>query len=223
MSGALPLFATAPRLKIYIQNQPIAYALGFNINVSVEVQDVYVIGQYAPVSNEPTMYNLVTGTMQIQRLVSQTTQNQLNDLANASSQLTSQQGRRAVADYANIAQGGEATSAAGTSNSILAQGELTRHLDPTKVLTSQAFNIRVFMKVPKIEAGNFASSNPILEEKEWIQIQNCRITSETMNITMGQLVNIPVNFQGLLMTPAVADLTQFQLDSAVKQGSVTGQ
>lgn len=223
MSGALPVFATAPRLKIYIKNQPVAYALGFNINVSVEVQDVYVIGQYAPVTNEPTMYNLVTGTMQIQRLVSQTTQNQLNTIANAQGQLTDQQGRRAVADFANIAQGGEATNAAGTSNSVLAQGELTRHLDPARVLASQAFNIRVFMKVPRIEAGNFAATGATLEEKEWMEIQNCRITSETMNISMGQLVNIPVNFQGLLATTAVTGLAKFQLDSLVKQGAVTGQ
>jgi hypothetical protein len=223
MSGAMPLFATAPRLKIYIKDQPVAYALGFNINISVEVQDVYVIGQYAPVTNEPTMYNLVTGTMQIQRLVSQTTQNQLNALAGAVDQLTDQNGRRAVADFANTAQGGESTTVSGTSNSILAQSELTRHLDPTKVLTSQAFNIRVYMKVPKIDGGNFATTTPILEEKEWMQIQNCRITSESMNITMGQLVNIPVNFQGLLATSAIAGLTQFQLDNAIKQASVTGQ
>lgn len=232
MSGLAPLFTTAPRLKLYIYDQPVAYAVGFNISISVDVQPVYVIGQYAPVSLEPTMYNIVSGTMQIVRLVSQTTQTALNSSAESQKQLTNQASKRATADFANIDAAGEATSAVGLSNSPLQQSELFKHLDPAQLLKTQSFNVRIFMKVPKIESGAFvnSSSGPQsnqnltngLEEKEWFEIQGCRITSRNTNITMSQLVNEPVSFQGLLATHTSSDSVKFKLDSAINQKAVTG-
>ena len=215
----MPVFAAAPRLKLYIQNKPVAFAVGLNLNVSVEIQDVYVIGQYAPVTNEPLMYNLVTGTMQIMRLVPQTTQNTLNALADAQVQMTNQSARRAVADFANTAQGGEVTAASGTDNDILTNALLDSHLDPAQVLLSQAFNMRMFMKVPRISGGSPDPASPLVE-KEWMEIQGCRITSENINIAMGQITNVPLNFQGLLVTSSIPGIEKFQRDSLVKQGTV---
>lgn len=217
MSGLMPQFATAPRLKLYIYDSPVAYAIGFNISVSVDVQPVYVIGKYAPVSLEPTMYNIVTGTMQIVRLVSQEAQNAQNANAENQSALTDQAGRRATAQFDTNSEivGPNAIS----SNTPLQQKELFRHLDPEQLLLSQSFNVRVFMKVPKIEAGNFVTQRPLLEEKEWMEIQSCRITSRNTNITMGQLVNEPVSFQGLLALNKQG--TQFSLDSATSQAAAS--
>jgi len=224
--GQLPVFATAPRIKLYTNNKPVAFAIGFNIQVSVEVQDVYVIGQYGPISSEPTMYNLVTGTMQIQRLIGQTTQTQLNAIADAQTQLTGQQGKRSVANFADISQGGEQTAPTGdNTNSILLNSELSAHLDPTRVLLSQAFSMKVFLKVPKLSGGAFVpAGDPLpLVEKEWMEIQGVRISSENTNISMSQIVNVPVSFKGLLVTPSVTGINKFALDSLVKQGVVPGQ
>lgn len=215
----MPIFAAAPRIKLYIQNKPVAFAVGLNLNVSVEIQDVYVIGQYGPVTNEPLMYNLVTGTIQIMRLIPQTTQASLNALADAQVQMTNQAGRRAVADFANVAQGGEITAATGTDNDILTNSLLDSHLDPAQVIASQSFNMRMFMKVPKITGGSVDPAQPLVE-KEWMEIQGCRITSENINIAMGQIVNIPLNFQGLLVTSTIPGLARFQRDSLVKQMTV---
>jgi hypothetical protein len=47
-----------------------------------------------------------------------------------------------------------------------------------------------------------------------MKIVNCRITGRNTNITMGQIVNEPVNFQGLL---ALNVDSGFELDTAVKE------
>jgi hypothetical protein len=217
MSGLMAQFATAPRLKLYIYDQPVAYAIGFNISVSVDVQPVYVIGKYAPVSLEPTMYNIVTGTMQIVRLVSAAAQGKQNTNAALQPALTDQTGKRATATFDTNSEivGTDPIS----TNTPLQQKELFRHLDPEQLLLSQSFNIRVFMKVPKISAGNFVTTKPLLEEKEWMEVQTCRVTSRNTNITMGQLVNEPISFQGLLALNKTG--TQFSLDSATGQATVS--
>lgn len=217
MAGLKPLFATAPRIKVYIQDKIVAYAVGFNVSVSVEVQPVYVLGQYAPISLEPTMYNIVTGTMQIVRLASQSrtaaAQAATDQLANSTDAATQQ-----TANASLLSLGGELTDSTGgpaPTNSPLSQKELFKHLDPSKLLLSESFDVRLYMKVPKAD-------NTGIEELAWLEIKNCRITSRNTNIAMGQIVNEPLSFQGLLahhLTDGNAgSITDgFSSDGSVKQ------
>jgi hypothetical protein len=228
MANLAQLFSTAPRMKLYVDNLPVAFAIGFNINVSVDIADVYVIGSYAPMSQEPTMYNLVNGTMQIVPVLAQKTQQDLNVIANGKDedQLTSFPAKRATTDFNAAGTSGQVVAESGTSNSVL-QGTLARHLSPETVLLSKSFDIKVFMKVPNLsQDGNpiITASNPFgLKEVEWMIIRDCRISSDNVNISMGQLVNRPLNFSGLLLTPSTAGVDQFTLDGSVVQDEATGQ
>ena len=206
MANLKPLFATAPRIKVYIQDKVVAYAVGFNLSASVDVQPVFVLGQYAPIALEPTMYNIVTGTMQITRLSSQSRTAAANAAAD---QLTSAGANQQTANSNSLATGGELNSTVGNgvTNSPLAQKELFLHLDPSKLLLSESFDVKLYMKVPN-------ATNDGLEEKLWLTGQNCRITSRNTNIAQGQLVNEPLSFQGLLMHH---DGDGFELDGAAKQ------
>lgn len=184
--GIRPLFSSAPRCKIYISGITVAYAIGFNFNLSVEVQPVMTIGSYGPVSLEPTMYNTVTGTIQIVRL------------------------RENSTEFTNS----------------LSQGNLFRHLDPGQILLTESFEIKVFRRgltkagqsyvessVSTVEDVTTATlttkeataDSSTVNEHLWLQIQDCRITSSNTNISMGQLVNQPVNFQGLMATAKIGD------------------
>lgn len=213
MSTQLPAFATAPRIKLYINDQVVAYAIGFNINVSVDVQPVFVLGQYAPVSLEPTMYNIVSGTLQIVRLKHKDTlANQQKALSARSNSLYNDKEIASATAATNSNSNSEilTTEADKTkkTNSPLAQKELFKHLDPAQLLLSQSFNMDLYIKVPN-------ASGTGLEETKWMSVQTCRIVSRNTNISMGQLVNEPLNFQGLLATHATPE---FSLDNTTKQG-----
>jgi len=203
-----PLFASAPRIKIRISNNLVGYALGFNINVSVDVQPVYVLGQYEPVSLEPTLYQPVTGTMQIVRL-----RNLSQNLNNPSGQLY-QTAVDGTGKQTLVASNSAETAA---SNSPLSQATLFKHLDPRTILFSQTFDIDLYMKVP-VQDSNAANGQLIYSELPWMTIKDCRIVSRNTNISMGQLVNEPLNFQGLLATPT-GNTAQYVLDQSVNQGS----
>lgn len=197
IQSAASLFTTAPRCKIYINNKAVAYAIGFNFNISVTIQPVMVVGEVAPVALEQTMYNTVTGTMQIVRL------------KNA------------------------AVIGTGTAGTPLAQGELFAHTDPSTVLLARGFSVQVYLRKATIAASQsiadaaatagitdtsqtqkMAIQNGLLEEIKWLEIQGCRITGRSTNISMGQLVNEPLNFQGLL---ALREGTAIDGDTGVAQ------
>lgn len=230
MSNLQPLFASAPRIKLYINNQVVAYAIGFNFNVSVDVQPVFVLGKFAPVSLEPTMYNTVTGTLQIVRLKSvdlKAAANTQSGKTDASQPITT----GGITDAEKLANAAGGSSAAGGSNTPISQSELFRHITPSQLLLSQAFDMQLFMKVPKAAAAAVPGSstatavpavlaNTQLQEVPWMNIQSCRITSRNTNISMGQLVNEPLNFQGLLATHSIQGtdfVTEYALDGKVKQ------
>ena len=218
MSALQPLFASAPRIKLYIDQQLVAYAIGFNFNVSVDVQPVFILGKYGPAALEPTMYNTVTGTLQIVRLKNPTV------IANS--------GGKTSIKTAALAAGTEATGSVTATNAPISQKELFKHITPGQLILSQAFNMQLYMKIPSLEAAAVAAvaatastdavpakaailSKIALEEVEWMRIEGCRITSRNTNISMGQLVNEPLNFQGLLATHASSS---FALDGKVTQG-----
>jgi hypothetical protein len=199
MAAIAPLFASAPRLKLRINSGLVAYAIGFNFRVSVTVQPVFAIGSFEPVALEPTMYNTVTGTIQIVRLLSDPTLTaMLGQTSNKWDSITGDQGSTAnilesnkVNPDGTTAGTNELTSTGTTaSNNPVAQADLFRHVTPAQLLFSKAFDMFLYMKVPNKDGG--------LDELSWMSINSCRITSRNTNIAMGQLVNEPLNFQGLL-------------------------
>jgi hypothetical protein len=213
MSKIMPLFASAPRLKLYIDQEgadattttsyALAYAVGFTIAVSVDVQPVYVIGQYEPVALEPTMVNVVTGTFQIVRLV----KNTLKTQADSESLNSKLHGGAPATDKQDAVDAVTASTVGDPSNQSL----LFKHVDPAQLLLSKTFNIRVFMKVPTSAAK--------LDEKPWMVIRDCRITSRNTNIAMGQLVNTPLSFRGLLLSDLDASGNAvFSSDNAITSG-----
>lgn len=220
MAGIAPLFSTAPRIKLKINQENIAFAIGMNINVSVDIQPVQILGKFGPVSTEPTMYNTVSGTMQIIRVISSedlaSTAAALNDPANAALN----QGNPLVksADGESTLEAGSAVTEFG-SNNPLVQNSIIRHMDPRSVLLSTTFDMELFMRVPDpsktgvtealdqdntndpaVGVLDVNSADGGLIEVPWMTIRQCRITSRNINISVGQLVNEPVSFQGIFLT-----------------------
>jgi hypothetical protein len=190
-----PSFATAPRLRIKAGDSIIAYAVGMDIRFSVQIAPVTVIGELAPVALEPLMIGPVSGTMQIVRL--------------GSSEATN----------LKLTNGGVATvDGSNPSNSILNQGNLFKQLDPAQILLTSTFDIEVYLWQQRDVNGAAPTKDTInagkLVDVAWLKIQDCRLTGRSTNISMGQIVNEPVNFQGLLMVPSAID-NNFALDTAI--------
>jgi hypothetical protein len=248
MSGLMPLFASAPRLKLRINEKVVAYAIGFNINVSIDVQPVFVIGSYGPISLEPTFHNVVTGTMQIVRLARATTTATIMEASNATAALGGipKEGITAAAANAAIGNstwaGGEKTTdvTAAKDAGILGMNSLFTHLDPSLMMASMTFDVQVWMKHPEAVFSTQATIAPPVSakktdaekdalvaslnsttEKLWMLITDCRLVGRNTNITLGQLVNEPVNFQGLFCTPTstIGD-PLFSADSVVKDAKL---
>ena len=224
MSGIRPLFTSAPRLKLRIGQNVIAYAIGFNVNMTVSVDPVYSIGEYGPVALEPTMYNTVTGTLQILRLRSpKALQNDSQMMGGLNFNTT------------NVSTTAATSSTVAVTNLPLAQQNLFQMLDPAQVLTTSTIQIDVYIRVPVLDSTaipsgkldgstSFADSAQnlgITQEFLLMSIQDARIISRNSNISMGSLVNEPVNFQGLMLTGSSqlnSHSGSFSLDSSVVQG-----
>jgi hypothetical protein len=206
--GIKSLFATAPRIKVRVDNQVLAYGIGLNVNISVDVQPIYVLGQYHPVALEPTMYNVVTGTMQIMRLTTQTTQANRNS---NSVGFGAEIGKSAAAFSGGVQGVVYGSGNAEKTNEPTSRQKLYQHIDPRTILSSESFNIDLYMKL--IDPAS-PENKPKFIEKIWLSIKDCRITSRNSNISMGQLINTPLNFQGLIATPVVDGNDAFLLDQA---------
>lgn len=231
--GLQPLFASAPRIKLRINNNVVGYAIGFNFSVSVQVQPVFILGQFQPVSLEPTMYNTVTGTMQIVRLLNTdhgTAAKNVKDSLSGAATDSSKSVTGAFGDEASTISPANSTA----SNNPVLQSSLFTHLTPSLLLLSEAFDMHLYMKMPKPATpfGTIASTGGVvttqasaltaanLIEVAWMKILNCRITSRNTNISMGQLVNEPLNFQGLLAMSDTGDQdTEFKADSKIIQSN----
>lgn len=210
MSGKMPLFAAAPRCVLRVGEQKIAYAVGLSMNVNVETERVKILGQYKTLAIEPLTMAPVTGTFRVVRLLSKATRDNNAELLQTNSDLRSAfVGDDADAKYQ---QAGEdvnvdfASAVEGDGSSVLAQNNLERHLDPETVLFSQTFDLDLFLKVPIIGADNFDAATgflkagviPKLVETNFMSIKDCRITSASVDLTPGRLLEEPFSFEGLL-------------------------
>lgn len=220
MAGKKPLFVSAPRLVLGVKDADgnfikIAYAIGLSVNVSTTVQPVYVIGDFGPVSYEPTMYNPVTGSFQIVRLQSK---NFKDNRVNNSKVLY---GKSKILNKDTIT-----ASVPDVDNNIITQASLFKHLNPAEVLTSQTFDIEVYFNingyghaVSSTDVKNFNAGTPASANApklfKFMTLVDCRVTSRNVNLAQGQFVNEPLNFMGLL-----AQQQDEALDSNIKEKSV---
>lgn len=222
MANIAPLFTTAPRIKLKINGTDIAFAIGMNINVSVDIQPVTILGKFGPVSLEPTMYNVVTGTMQIIRLATREDMAAVVASLDANDPNLDTEAEVVTANESSAEFVSEANAATSllSSNNPLVQNSLIRHMDPRSVLLSTTFDMEMYMRVPdpsKAGVSEALDSDPTndpapgvldvnsadgaLIEVPWLTIRQCRLSSRNINISVGQLVNEPVSFQGIFLTP----------------------
>lgn len=235
MSGKKPLFASAPRLVLGIRNgkgefKKIGYAIGLSINVSTNVTPVMVLGDYAPASYEPTQYQPVTGTFQIVRLQS--------DIQRSTRQTNSKLLYKdsKILDSSNITD--SVTAGEGNSgNNVLYKNNIWDHLNPTKIITSQSFDIEIYMNVTgyghsvsdtqastlvsvldsspnAIKASSTTTKNELVK---FMVLHDCRLTSRNVNIAQGQLVNEPLNFMALLAQQNFTVAKGEKLDSIIQE------
>lgn len=238
----LPLFAAAPRVSISMAGNVIAHAIGINFNLAVDVEPIFVFGEYGPVALEPKFYNPVTGTIQIIRLA-----NNANRSATAANAFTNtgtmtktldlglNESRAAIKHVKTYgaATDPDSSEKSTTANAILSKGGLGNHLDPGKVLVSALFDMTISLRVPTeavlgsingqenqkepvdpVSGYSDSKTGPVTLTKyiDWIQIKGCRLTASNTNITMGQIVNEPVSFTGLLVVPNGVNIS---LDSSI--------
>lgn len=201
MAGKKPLFSSAPRLQIKIGENPVAYAIGFNMNMSVNLQPVNVIGAYAPISYEPTLVNLVTGSMQIVKLIPVNVQTTIKDLS----------GKTDAKNVLTNANNNTQANSAISGNAIPEVHALQRHLDPRFIMLSESFDItlRLTQVATSLHTGvKHTSVSTLIDDqqlengeekiKTQIEIKDCRLTGRSSGISLGQLMNETVQWEGLI-------------------------
>lgn len=202
MAGQTPFFMSGPRLLIKIDGVKVAYAVGLDLRVSRNVQIVNTLGSFASVAIQATMYNGVSGSMQIVRLMDNDTRTKLN----AAGKATKPAGApdvKSLPDPALTGISGAVVDQAGTANSLISATEnLKKHLDPASVLASSTFDIEVWQMYPTTETVG-ASKDPSLNNKgvlvKHFTVQNCRLNSRSASISAGQLLTESFSFTGTLL------------------------
>jgi hypothetical protein len=197
MAGLLPTFATAPRMAIKISGQNLAMAVGFNFNLSVDVQPVYVIGELRPIALEPTMYGIVTGTLQIMKIstakgrqsrIKNSVKDNFSEGETNASKAIASEGNGTSSLVYNLAANTEISE---NDNTQLSLSELLAHFTPEKILQSKTFDIDVYTK-------DYNPTTGLTTDQLFVSVKNCRFTSRNVNIAMGSITNTPLNFMGLL-------------------------
>jgi hypothetical protein len=225
--GIAPFLTTAPKIKIVIGEKTVAFAIGLNINISVDVQPIFAFGQYNAISLEPVMVNPVAGTLQILKIMPESFSKERNDWIETNNADVSSY-KNSVTDATNYASQsvingeGVVTKTSGLTSSVstnnpLSYSNLAPHLDPDRVLSSITFNLDIHMKVLK---SGFAEGTTEYDWIPWFRVKDVRLTSKNTNITFGQIINEPVSFQGLMaspLNPTDSKTAEWTYDSGVQE------
>lgn len=194
MAAQTPFFMSGPRLLLKIDGIKIAYAVGLDLRVSRNVQIVNTLGSFASVALQATMYNGVSGSMQIVRLLDTKSRTALETAAPGKTATTDNEliGLKTVSNNPNDA----------TTNSLIsATKNLAKHLDPSSVLASSTFDIEVWQMYPteetKKSAGEQLNNEGVLVKH--FTVQNCRLNSRSASISAGQLLTESFSFTGTLL------------------------
>lgn len=211
MSSQLPFFMSGPRLVIKMDGQILAFAVGLDISVSRNVQTIYQFGQVGPVANQATLYNGVTGSMQIIKLADVQARQaksagpakanyQGNEKPNGSIGLpTTADGNVTAGSTQNVSAGIQSTT--NLDNSALNYtSNMQRQLDPAQVLLSSTFDIEVWQSYPN--TVTITNNKPVANGYKTLKhftIANCRLNSRGTSISPGSLTSESVGFVGTLL------------------------
>jgi hypothetical protein len=194
MAAQTPFFMSGPRLLLKIDGKKIAYAVGLDLRVSRNVQIVNTLGSFASVALQATMYNGVSGSMQIVRLLDAESRKALETAAPGKTATTDNEliGLETVSNNPTDA----------TTNSLIsATKNLAKHLDPSSVLASSTFDIEVWQMYPTEDttksAGERLNNQGVLVKH--FTVQNCRLNSRSASISAGQLLTESFSFTGTLL------------------------
>jgi hypothetical protein len=100
----------------------------------------------------------------------------------------------------------------GSGNNSLNKSNLYRHLDPATVLISQTFDLAITMDSNGVINYVDAQNRDSIEE--FLFIKDCRLASKSVSLSAGSIINIPLEFQGLLIqNAALSENAREQLDS----------
>lgn len=202
MAAQTPFFMSGPRLLLKIDGVKVAYAVGLDLRVSRNVQIVNTLGSFASVAIQATMYNGVSGSMQIVRLLDSDSRTKMVDAATAGKDPARVDGLKSEPDPALTGISGATTGGVGTANSLVTATEnLKKHLDPASVLASSTFDIEVWQMYPTTDtvAGKSASLNNQGVLVKHFTVQNCRLNSRSASISAGQLLTESFSFTGTLL------------------------
>ena len=194
MAAQTPFFMSGPRLLLKIDGIKVAYAVGLDLRVSRNVQIVNTLGSFASVALQATMYNGVSGSMQIVRLLDTASRTALEKAAPE---------KKATTDNELIGLKNESSNPTdATTNSLIsATDNLKKHLDPSSVLASSTFDIEVWQMYPTTVTVD--SKNPSLNNEgvlvKHFTVQNCRLNSRSASISAGQLLTESFSFTGTLL------------------------
>lgn len=202
MAAQTPFFMSGPRLLLKIDGVKVAYAVGLDLRVSRNVQIVNTLGSFASVAIQATMYNGVSGSMQIVRLLDSDSRIKMVDAAKLGKDPARVDGLKSEPDPALTGISGAVTGGAGTANSLVTATEnLKKHLDPASVLASSTFDIEVWQMYPTTDtvADKSASLNNQGVLVKHFTVQNCRLNSRSASISAGQLLTESFSFTGTLL------------------------
>jgi hypothetical protein len=200
MSGKIATFASAPRIRIKIDNVDIAYAVGLSLNVGINLQEVRVLGSFEVQSVEPLTMMPVTGSFQIIRLFdSETIKRNVNKAKARDSAFISNKDVITGKDDKGepiLTNGEVVATRAATGGAFLNNTELAKHLDPRFILSSKSFDIEILIDTPIIKNNKdaWAGATGIT----MLKVKNCRLTGASANITPNALLTESAEFQGLL-------------------------
>lgn len=195
MAAQTPFFMSGPRLLLKIDGVKVAYAVGLDLRVSRNVQIVNTLGSFASVALQATMYNGVSGSMQIVRLL---------DTKSRTALETAAPGKKATTDNELIGLENAINNPTdATTNSLIsATDNLAKHLNPASVLASSTFDIEVWQMYPTTDTV-VAGKEPSLNNKgvlvKHFTVQNCRLNSRSASISTGQLLTESFSFTGTLL------------------------
>jgi hypothetical protein len=204
MAAQTPFFMSGPRLLLKIDGVKVAYAVGLDLRVSRNVQIINTLGSFASVAIQATMYNGVSGSMQIVRLLDSKSRTSLAASAKTAGKQTEDVALSAAPESALTGiKNAVADSDSASSNSLIAATEnLKKHLDPASVLASSTFDIEVWQMYPTTET-TAAVKTPSLNNQgvlvKHFTVKNCRLNSRSASISAGQLLTESFSFTGTLL------------------------
>ena len=216
MSGQLPFFMSGPRMVIKADGKILAFAVGLDINVSRNVQSIYQFGQVGPVALQATLYNGVTGNMQIIKLADVDARKAKSaGLANANYQgSVKPTGAVGVGTTPNGQSGNTQSlntaiqATENVDNSMLNYStNMQKQLDPEQVLLSHTFDIEVWQTYPAtVDASVQTRPNASgYKTVKHFTISNCRLNSRGTSISPGSLTSEAVSFVGTLLVNEARD------------------